>query len=147
MVTRRGHKEPRQFFPARSIMTDRRLHQLTTPLCSLQSTKKKGASVFEKRLVELGIRQILAGVILISHPLRHLDGKLEHAKMHGTRSSSPRTLTAFKLLLQFEAIMMRKTRPVRWTCSWNGTTTGGPTFASVLDLAWTAARGRCRSQV
>ena len=54
--------------------------------------KKKGASAFEKRLADLGIKQILAG-------LRHsqTNGKLE--RLHGEIR---------RKLPEFEAIMMRK---------------------------------------
>ena len=55
-----------------SIMTDRG----SQFYANASEAKKKGASVFEKRLVELGIRQILAGV---RHP--QTNGKLE--RLHG----------------------------------------------------------------
>ena len=53
-------------------------------------------SVFEKRLVELGIKQILAGV---RHP--QINGKL--ARPHGEIQHK---------MSEFEAIMMRKSDPV-----------------------------------
>ena len=64
--------------------------------------KKRGASVFEKRLVELGIRQILAGV---RHP--QTNGKLE--RLHGEIQ---------RRLPEFEAIMMHKSDPVDLFMEW-----------------------------
>ena len=55
-----------------SIMTDRGSQFYT----HASESKKKRVSVFEKRLVELGIKQILAGV---RHP--QTNGKLE--RLHG----------------------------------------------------------------
>ena len=58
-------------------------------------TRKKETSVFEKKLVELGIRQILAGV---RHP--QTNDKLE--RLHGEIQ---------RKLPEFEVIMMRKNDP------------------------------------
>ena len=65
-------------------------------------SKKKGASVFEKRLVELGIKQILASV---RHP--QTNGKLE--RLHGEIQ---------RKLPEFEAIIMRKSDPVDLFMEW-----------------------------
>ena len=81
-----------------SIMTDRGSQFYASAL----EAKKKGASVFEKRLVELGIRQILAGV---RHP--QTNGKLE--RLHGEIQ---------RKLPEFEAIMMRKSDPVDLFMEW-----------------------------
>ena len=75
-----------------SIMTDRG----SQFYANASEAKKKGASVFEKRLVEFGIKQILAGV---RHP--QTNGKLE--RLHGEIQ---------RKLPEFEAIMMRKSDPV-----------------------------------
>ena len=81
-----------------SIMTDRGAQFYA----NASEAKKKGASVFEKRLVELGIRQILAGV---RHP--QTNGKLE--RLHGEIQ---------RKLPEFEAIMMRKSDPVDLFMEW-----------------------------
>ena len=70
-----------------SIMTDRGSQFYATA----SEAKRKGASEFEKRLVELGIRQILAGV---RHP--QTNGKLE--RLHGELQ---------RKLPEFEAVGMR----------------------------------------
>ena len=64
--------------------------------------KKKGMSEFEKRLVSLEIRQILAGA---RHP--QTNGKLE--RLHGELQ---------RKLPKFEAIMMRKSDPVDLFMRW-----------------------------
>ena len=81
-----------------SLMTDRG----SQFYANASEVKKKGVSVFEKRLVELGIKQILAG-------LRHsqTDGKLE--RLHGEIQ---------RKLPEFEAIMMRKSDPVDLFMEW-----------------------------
>lgn len=56
----------------------------------------RGESGFEKRLVELGIRQVLAGV---GHP--QISGKIE--RLHGEIQ---------RKLHEFEAIMMRESGPM-----------------------------------
>ena len=71
-----------------SLMTDRG----SQFYANASEAKKKGASVFEKRLAELGIKQILAGV---RHP--QTNGKLE--RLHGEIQ---------RKLPEFEAIMMRQ---------------------------------------
>ena len=81
-----------------SIMTDRGAQFYA----NAAEAKKRGASVFEKRLVEFGIRQILAGV---RHP--QANGKLD--KMHGEIQ---------RKLPEFEAIMMRKSDPVDLFMEW-----------------------------
>ena len=81
-----------------SIMTDRG----SQFYASASEAKKKGASVFEKRLVELGIKQILAGV---RHP--QTNGKLE--RLHGEIQ---------RKMPEFEAIMMRKSDPVDLFMEW-----------------------------
>ena len=81
-----------------SIMTDRGSQFYASTL----EAKKKGASVFEKRLVGLGIRQILAGV---RHP--QTNGKLE--RLHGEIQ---------RKLPEFEAIMTRKSDPVALFMEW-----------------------------
>ena len=81
-----------------SIMTDRGAQFYA----NAAEAKKRGASVFEKRLVELGIRQTLAGV---RHP--QANGKLD--KMHGEIQ---------RKLPEFEAIMMRKSDPVDLFMEW-----------------------------
>ena len=63
---------------------------------------KNGASRFEKRLVELGIRKILAG---INHP--QTNGKLERLHVEIQRK-----------LPNFEAIMMRKSNPIDLFMDW-----------------------------
>ena len=64
--------------------------------------RKRGRTEFERRLVELGIRQILAGV---RHP--QTNGKLE--RLHGEIQ---------RKLPEFEAIMMRKSDPVDLFMRW-----------------------------
>ena len=81
-----------------SIMTDRG----SQFYANASEAKRKGASEYEKRLVELGIRQILAGV---RHP--QTNGKLE--KLHGELQ---------RKLPEFEAIMMRKSDPVDLFMRW-----------------------------
>ena len=81
-----------------SIMTDRG----SQFYANASEVKKKGASVFEKKLVELGIKQILAGV---RHP--QTNGKLE--RLHGEIQ---------RKLPEFEAIMMRKSDPVDLFMEW-----------------------------
>ncbi len=81
-----------------SIMTDRGSQFYATA----SEAKKKGASEFEKRLAELGIKQILAGV---RHP--QTNGKLE--RLHGEIQ---------RKLPEFEAIMMRKSDPVDLFMQW-----------------------------
>ena len=81
-----------------SIMTDRD----SQFYANASEAKKKGASIFEKRLVELGIRQILVGV---RHP--QTNGKLE--RLHGKIQ---------RKLPEFEAIMMRKSDPVGLFMEW-----------------------------
>jgi len=63
---------------------------------------ERGQAKFEERLVELGIRQVLAGV---NHP--QTDGKLE--RLHGEIQ---------RKLHEFEAIMMRKSDPVDLFMTW-----------------------------
>ena len=63
---------------------------------------KRGVSGFEKRLVELGIRQILAGV---RHP--QTNGKLE--RLHGEIQ---------RKLPRFESIMMRTSDPIDLFMKW-----------------------------
>ena len=62
----------------------------------------RGASRFEKRLVELGIRQVLAGV---NHP--QTNGKLE--RLHGEIQ---------RKLHEFEEILMRKSDPIDLFMQW-----------------------------
>ena len=62
----------------------------------------RGASRFEKRLVELGIRQVLAGV---NHP--QTNGKPE--RLHGEIQ---------RKLHEFEEIMMRKSDPIDLFMQW-----------------------------
>ena len=81
-----------------SIMTDRGSQFYV----NASEAKKKGASIFEKRLVELGIKQILAGV---RHP--QTNGKLE--RLHGEIQ---------RKLPEFEAIMTRKSDPVDLFMEW-----------------------------
>ena len=81
-----------------SIMTDRG----SQFYANASEAKKKGVSEFEKRLVSLGIRQILAGV---RHP--QTNGKLE--RLHGELQ---------RKLPEFEAIMMRKSDPVDLFMRW-----------------------------
>ena len=64
--------------------------------------KKRGVSEFEKRLVELDIRQILARV---RHP--QTNGKLE--RLHGEIQ---------RKLPEFEAIMMRTSDPIDLFMKW-----------------------------
>ena len=64
--------------------------------------KKKGVSVFEKRLAELGIEQILAG-------LRHSQTNCKLERLHGEIQ---------RKLPEFEAIMMRKSDPVNLFMEW-----------------------------
>ena len=64
--------------------------------------KRKGASDFEKRLVGLGIHQILARV---KHP--QTNGKLE--RLHGEIQ---------RKLPEFEAILMRKSDPIDLFMQW-----------------------------
>lgn len=68
----------------------------------MSEAKKKGASDFEKRLVELETRQILSRV---RHP--QTNGKLE--RLHGEIQ---------RKLPEFEAIMMRKSDPVDLFMQW-----------------------------
>ena len=81
-----------------SIMTDRG----SQFYANASEAKKKGVSEFEKRLVSLGIQQILAGV---RHP--QTNGKLE--RLHGELQ---------RKLPEFEAIMMRKSDPVDLFMRW-----------------------------
>ena len=81
-----------------SIMTDRGAQSYA----NASEAKKKGASVFEKRLVELGIRQILAGV---RHP--QTNGRLERLHVEIQRK-----------LPEFAAIMMRKSDPANLFMEW-----------------------------
>ena len=81
-----------------SIMTDRGSQFYATA----SEAKKKGASEFEKKMAELGIKQILAGV---RHP--QTNGKLE--RLHGEIQ---------RKLPEFEAIMMRKSDPVDLFMQW-----------------------------
>ena len=81
-----------------SIMTDRG-SQL---YANASEAKKKGVSEFEKRLVSLGIRQILAGA---RHP--QTNGKLE--RLHGELQ---------RKLPEFVAIMMRKSDPADLFMRW-----------------------------
>ncbi len=78
-------------------MTDRR-----SQFYANTSVKEEEASVFEKRLVELGIKQILTGA---RHP--QTNGKLE--RLHGKIQ---------RKLPEFEAIMMRKNDPVDLFMEW-----------------------------
>ena len=85
-----------------SITTDRR----SQFYANTSEVKRKGASVFEKKMVKLGIKQILAG---LRHS--HTNGKMEI--LHGKIQLK---------LPEFEAIIMHKSDPA--TYLWNGTTTG-----------------------
>ena len=82
-----------------SIMTDRG----SQFYANASEAKTKAASVFEKKLVELGIKQILAGV---RHP--QTNGNLE--RLHGEIQCK---------LPEFEAIMMRKSDPVDLLMEWH----------------------------
>ena len=73
-------------------MTDRR----SQFYANAPEAKKKCASVFEKRLAELGIEQILAG-------LRHSQTNCKLEELHGEIQ---------RKLPEFETIMMRKSDPV-----------------------------------
>ncbi len=81
-----------------SIMTDHG----SQFYANASEAKKKGASAFEKRLVELDIRHILAGV---GHP--QTNGKLE--RLHGEIQ---------RKLPEFEAIMQRVSDPVDLFMQW-----------------------------
>ena len=81
-----------------SIMTDRG----SQFYANASEVKKKRASVFEKRLAELGIKQILAGVRYLQ-----TNGKLE--RLHGKIQ---------RKLPEFEVIMMRKSDPVDLFMEW-----------------------------
>ena len=83
-----------------SSMTDR--GSQFYPIHQRQRRRGGGTSVFEKRLADLGIKQILAG-------LRHsqTNGKLE--RLHGEIQ---------RKLPEFEAIMMRKSDPVNLFMGW-----------------------------
>ncbi|MCE2498704.1 MAG: transposase [Nitrosopumilaceae archaeon] len=67
-----------------------------------KESRERGKSGFEKRLVELGIRQILAGV---GHP--QTNGKIE--RLHGEIQ---------RKLHEFESIMMRKSDPIDLFMRW-----------------------------
>ena len=67
-----------------------------------ENSAKRGVSIFEERLVELGIQQILAGV---RHP--QTNGKLE--RLHGEIQ---------RKLHRFEEIMMRKSDPIDLFMKW-----------------------------
>ncbi len=67
-----------------------------------ESKKKEWASVFEKRLVELGIKQILVG---IRHPQTNDKLKRRHGEIQ-------------RKLPEFEAIMMRKSDPADLFMEW-----------------------------
>ncbi len=81
-----------------SIMTDHGVQFYANE----KEAKARGESGFEKRLVELGIRQILAGV---GHP--QTNGKIE--RLHGEIQ---------RKLHEFEAIMMRKSDPMDLFMQW-----------------------------
>ena len=81
-----------------SIMTDHG----SQFYANASEAKKKGASDFEKRLVGLGIHQILARV---KHP--QTNGKLE--RLHGEIQ---------RKLPEFEAILMRKSDPIDLFMQW-----------------------------
>ena len=81
-----------------SIMTDHGAQFYA----SKRGSGGNGGSVFERRLVELGIRQILAGV---RHP--QTNGKIE--RLHGEIQ---------RKLHEFEAIMMRKSDPMDLFMQW-----------------------------
>ena len=81
-----------------SIMTDRG----SQFYANASEAKRKGVSNYERRLVELGIRQILAGV---RHP--QTNGKLE--RLHGEIQ---------RKLPEFEAMLMRKSDPVDLFMKW-----------------------------
>ena len=81
----KNHSEPA------SIMTGRG----SQFYANASETKRKEVSVFEKKLIEFGIKQILAGV---RHP--QTNGKME--KLHGKIQ---------RKLPEFEAVMMRKSDP------------------------------------
>ena len=70
---------------------------------NFKQLKEKGKSGFEKKLVELGIRQILAGV---GHRPQ-TNGKLEH--LYGEIQ---------RKLPRFEAIMMWKSDPIDLFMKW-----------------------------
>ena len=78
-----------------------------------EEEEEEGTSIFEKKLAELGIKQILAG--LRDPPT---NGKLE--RLHGRIQRN---------LPEFEAVMMRKS--ILRTCLWNDTTTGDCTHLGV----------------
>ena len=78
-----------------------------------EEEEEEGTSIFEKKLAELGIKQILAG---LRDPLTN--GKLE--RLHGKIQ---------RKLPEFEAVMMRKS--ILLTCLWNDTTTGDCTHLGV----------------
>ena len=67
-----------------------------------KDSAKRGISIFEERLVELKIQQILAGV---RHP--QTNGKLE--RLHGEIQ---------RKLHRFEEIMMRKSDPIDLFMKW-----------------------------
>ena len=81
-----------------SIMTDHG----SQFYANASEAKKKGASDFEKRLIGLGIHQILARV---KHP--QTNGKLE--RLHGEIQ---------RKLPEFEAILMRKSDPIDLLMQW-----------------------------
>ena len=88
----RGHGRPA------SIMTDHG----TQFYANKKEAMERGAGLFERKLVELGIRQILAGV---GHP--QTNGKLE--RLHGEIQ---------RKLHEFEEIMMRKSDPIDLFMRW-----------------------------
>ena len=81
-----------------SIMTDHG----SQFYANASEAKRKGASDFEKRLVELGIHQILARV---KHP--QTNGKLK--RLYGEIQ---------RKLPEFEAILMRKSDPIDLFMQW-----------------------------
>ena len=74
------------------IMTDRGSQFYT----NASEVKKKQASAFEKKPVEIGIKQILAGI-------KHLQTDSNLERLHGKIQ---------RKLPEFEVIMMRKSDPV-----------------------------------
>ena len=81
-----------------SIMTDHGSQFYSNEKDSME----RGASRFERRLVEMGIRQVLAGV---NHP--QTNGKVE--RLHGEIQ---------RKLHEFEEIMMRKSDPIDLFMKW-----------------------------
>ncbi|MCE2508452.1 MAG: integrase core domain-containing protein [Nitrosopumilaceae archaeon] len=94
-------------------------------------TRRRGASEFEKRLVDLGIRQILARV---KHP--QTNSKLE--RIHGEIQ---------RKLPEFEAILMRTSEPIDLFMKWyNYDRPHRSLDFDNLETPWMHSRERCPLQ-